>query len=217
MDSRAYANEEIASETIVVDGVGQRLRLHIENVRGGGGQRKVSLFCPIWIVNTTEHSLLYRQDKSTAFVAGSVVSPEQNGSLRLETSPISLRDHGSGNGGAVGTIVKHKRHTEPQLHPPSHSALETPRKKAFAGTPGVLAGYGQSPGMSRETVGTLLEKDMSLKRLASVAFMFNFSEAIVGHQKLAIQLAEGSRKSRYRSDWSPGFSVDTIGVPQVVG
>jgi hypothetical protein len=63
---------DIVSETSVVNTVGQRLSLNIENIRGGGGQRRISLFCPFWL-NTTEHTLRYRQEeKSKAFVSGTV-------------------------------------------------------------------------------------------------------------------------------------------------
>jgi hypothetical protein len=41
--------ETIDSETVVVDSIGQRLTLHIDNVIGGGGQRFISLFCPYWV------------------------------------------------------------------------------------------------------------------------------------------------------------------------
>ena len=56
VETMTYSANDVATETSVVDGVGQRLTLSIENTRGGGGQRRVSLFCPFWIVNTTEHA-----------------------------------------------------------------------------------------------------------------------------------------------------------------
>lgn len=54
--SQYYAND-VASETCVVDGIGQRLELKIENIRGGGGQRRISLYCPFWIVVSTPRSI----------------------------------------------------------------------------------------------------------------------------------------------------------------
>ena len=41
--------DAIDSEMIVIDSIGQRLRLHIDNVIGGGGQRFISIFCPYWV------------------------------------------------------------------------------------------------------------------------------------------------------------------------
>jgi hypothetical protein len=48
-----YTAADVANETTVVDGFGQRLTLNVENIRGGGGQRRISLFSPFWLVNTT--------------------------------------------------------------------------------------------------------------------------------------------------------------------
>ncbi len=46
-----YVMEDIATELSVVDSLGQRLRLHIDNVLGSGGQRRVTLYSPFWIVS----------------------------------------------------------------------------------------------------------------------------------------------------------------------
>ncbi len=73
VESTNYVADDVATETTVVDSVGQRLTLRIENIRGGGGQRKITLFCPFWIVNTTEHSLRYSQEKGKSYVSGTVV------------------------------------------------------------------------------------------------------------------------------------------------
>ena len=43
VDSQSYAASDVASETTVVDGVGQRLVLNIENVQGGGGDVNLAL------------------------------------------------------------------------------------------------------------------------------------------------------------------------------
>ena len=86
VETATYAASDVADETIVVDGVGQRLTLNIENIRGGGGQRRVSLFCPFWIVNTTEHSLRYKQDKAKTFVCGTVHGVGKDGSRPVDGS-----------------------------------------------------------------------------------------------------------------------------------
>jgi len=54
----------------LVDEHDQRLTLGIDNERGGGGQRKISVFCEFWVVNSTEHSLLYRQEGQKSFIGG---------------------------------------------------------------------------------------------------------------------------------------------------
>jgi hypothetical protein len=48
-----YGMEDIATELIVVDSLGQRLTLHIDNVLGRGGQHRVTLYAPFWIVSAT--------------------------------------------------------------------------------------------------------------------------------------------------------------------
>lgn len=60
VESVMLSSSDIASSTTVVDSIGQKLTLKIDNVQGGGGQRRISIFCPFWIVNNTEHSLVYR-------------------------------------------------------------------------------------------------------------------------------------------------------------
>lgn len=49
--SDGFGVEDIASEICVYDSLGQRLTLHIENILGSGGQRRVSLYSPFWIVS----------------------------------------------------------------------------------------------------------------------------------------------------------------------
>lgn len=205
VDSRAYSVDEIATETVVVDSVGQKLTLRIENTRGGGGQRRVVLFCPIWIVNTTDHALRYKQEKAQAFVAGTVVSPAQNGSQQID-----------GRMRRPAQIF----HRRKAMRSPNRNLLtevgpaRRNRDKVFPGTPGALAGTTFL--MSRERLASLLEKDLPVETLASIACMFNFSESIA-QQRLCVQLADGTGRSKYLSDWSHGFSLDSVGVPQLVG
>lgn len=45
----SFDTEAIDSEMTVIDSIGQRLTLLIDNVIGGGGQRFISLFCPYWV------------------------------------------------------------------------------------------------------------------------------------------------------------------------
>ena len=50
-----YVMEDIATELSVVDSLGQRLTLHINNILGSGGQRRVTLYAPFWIVSADLH------------------------------------------------------------------------------------------------------------------------------------------------------------------
>jgi hypothetical protein len=201
IDTALFFPEDIASETSVVDTVGQRLRLNIENIRGGGGQRRISLFCPFWIVNTTEHALRYRQEKSKAFVSGTVLSPSKDGSI-----PLS-----GGRARAKYEIPRQPRRNSERSH------LPLSEETIFSGTPGALA---TSPGrceLAPDKLGQLLDRNLPLVKLSKLAFMFNFHEGMMSAQKICVQLGDGTGSSRYVSDWSRGFNLDSVGFSHPVG
>lgn len=209
VESVTYSPGDVAQETIVVDGVGQRLKLNIENLRGGGGQRRVSLYCPFWIVNTTEHALRYRQDKAKLFVSGTVLTPEKDGSRPVDGSNRNY-------------LSRHKAQSSRRLvvgEKVARSSTPLNSETIFSGTPGALA---TSPGRCNLPVGELaklLDKDIPLENLAKLAFMFNFYDdgLSIGHQMLSVQLYDGTGQSEYLSDWSRGFSLESVGFSQIVG
>ena len=198
----------MATSTTVVDSVGQRLTLKIENVRGGGGQRRISLFCPFWIVNNTEHSLRYKQEKASSFVSGTVVSPEKDGSRPVDGSNRNYRN--------LHKLQSARRHMNQETA--ELESIPMNSKTIFSGTPGSLA---TSPGrcdLQPSELAALIEKDVPLQKLADLAFMFNFHEGLsIGHQMLSVQLHDGTHQSNYSSDWSRGFSLDSVGYYQIVG
>ena len=212
VDERTYNADEIATETVVVDGVGQKLTLKIANLRGGGGQRRISLFCPFWIVNTTEHALRYKQEKSSNFVAGTVCSPSCDGSKTVDGSRRNIERR---------VLVKSRfaaRHLDATARRDTNlSGIN--HETVFSGTPGAFASCPGRPHVSQERLAKLLERDLQLEDLASIAFMFNFHEdaPLIGHQRLVVQLADGTGLSPFTSDWSHGFSLEAIGMPQLVG
>ena len=197
IDSVVYFPHDVVDETTVVDGLGQRLILNIENVRGGGGQRRVSVFAQYWIVNCTEHPLRYKQEKGSTFVSGTVHSPEKDGSL-----PLS-----GGRARAKYDNTREKR-------------WDRFSGTIFSGTFGALA---TSPGrcdLPPDQVAKLIDANLSLENLATLAFMFNFHEGsvmMIGSQRLAVQLGDGTGETSYESDWSRGFSIDSVGISQFVG
>lgn len=203
IDTAIFFPQDVAEETTVVDGVGQRLTLNIENVRGGGGQRRISVFAPFWVVNTTEHSLRYKQENSKSFVCGTVSGPTKDGSL-----PLS-----GGRAHAHYEVPPHES-TESLngLRPISRGTI-------FSGTPGALA---TSPGrcdLPPEKAASLIDAELPIEKLSQLAFMFNFNEGVLslGNQKLSVQLWDGYEKTRYVSDWSQGFGLDSVGFSRVVG
>ena len=58
----------------LLDSMGQKLRLQVENTLGRGGQRSIVVYCPYWIVNTTQFKLRVKEDGSVFLPAGSVTN-----------------------------------------------------------------------------------------------------------------------------------------------
>jgi hypothetical protein len=214
VESVAYSQSDIATETTVVDGIGQRLTLRLENVRGGGGQRRVSLFCPFWVVNTTEHSLRYKQEKGKSFVSGTVISPEKDGSRPVDGSNRNYRMHHKDQ----ATRRKSSKRQVTLLLPEELESSAMNSKTIFAGTPGALASTPGRCDLDASEMAELIDKELSLERMAQLAFMFNFHEEglSIGHQMLSVQLFDGSGEWDYSSDWSRGFSLDSVGFSQIV-
>lgn len=210
VDSAAFSQDDIAAETTLVDGIGQRISLNLENLRGGGGQRRVSLFCPYWIVNTTEHSLLYKQEKTKTFVSGTVHSPDRDGSKPLDGSNFNYLEQ----------YKKQAWQQKPQ-NPISVADEGTPTEQEstiFAGTPGALASVPGRCYLPARTITELIDNNLSLERMSRLAFMFNFNEEglSLGGQMLSLQLYDGSDSRNFSSEWSRGFSLESVGVSQIV-
>lgn len=143
-------------------------------------------------MNCTEHPLRYKQETSTTFVSGTVHSPENDGSLPLSGARRNSKDSSDD--------------TEP-------SKFGWNSRKIFSGTFGALASTPGRCNYPTETVAKLIDRNLSLESLASLAFMFSFND---GCQRLCVQLADGTGQTSYVSDWSRGFSVDSVGISQIV-
>jgi hypothetical protein len=181
--------------------------LNIENVRGGGGQRRISLYCPFWIVNTTEHSLRYKQEKSKAFVSGNVLSEHKDGSRPVDGSNRNYQSRH--NSRSYKNLISGDS-------TPSTKPLNT--QTIFSGTPGALATAPGRCDLPATELAELVDQDMPVARLAELAYMFNFNDdGIIGNQMLSVQLYDGTGQSKYTSDWSRGFSLDSVGFSQIVG
>ena len=201
IDTSHFFPDDVVDGMNIVDGLGQQLALNIENVRGGGGQRRISVFCRFWILNTTEHCLRYKQENSRFFVSGTVLSPTKNGSLPL-------------SGGRSQATYE-----TPELGISSSRGSRRPlnEQTIFSGTPGALATYPGRCNLPSGQVAQLIDKAMPLEKMVQLAFMFNFQPATIGSQKLCVQLGDGTGLTSYESDWSRGFSLDTVGISQVLG
>ena len=203
-----YSASDVSTQTTVVDGVGQRLTLNIENIRGGGGQRRVSLFCPFWIVNTTEHSLRYKQEKGKSYVCGTV-SKGRDGSSPVDGSNRNYR--------ARHKMQSSRRLAVSKSYSDVNSVLQAPMnlQTIFAGTPGALATAPGRSDLNSQALAELIDHDMCLEKLSELAFMFNFPDD--GSQMLSTQLYDGTGQLNYMSEWSRGIGLESVGISQVVG
>ena len=185
-DQGNYSFASVARTISVVDSENQRLELNIDNQRGSGGQRHIVVSCPYWIVNTTEHPLTYKQEKSSQMVSGSISSPQNDGSRRI--------DHGHRN----------------LFYDPLRS------KTIFPGKRGAL--FHMKRNMDIDKYTSLLGNDISLEDLAELAFMFNYRNVnrLVGTDRLSLQLVDPQWRALRSSEWSRGFSLDSVGVTQIV-
>jgi hypothetical protein len=170
--------------------------LQIENIRGGGGQRRISVYCPFWVVNTTELPLRYKQENSKLYVSGTVHSPDRDGSK-------SMSNIGRGRSGrdtrsaAIMNDNKEKR-------------------SVFSGTPGALASISEESRLRKNEIARLLDADLTITKLWELAFMFNFPEGLgIAAQRLCIQLKDGTGSVSYQSDWSKGLTLESVGIAQV--
>lgn len=198
-----FGADDVATETSVIDSLGQRLTLLIDNVLGHGGQRHISLYCPFWIVNTTEHSLRYKQEKTQSFVSGTVVNSNRDGSKPVD-------------GSNRNDIEESESDVQPSIFENEIKFLKL--KTIHSGTPGALkavAGHALKPAL----LAALISEDLPLSVITKLAFMFNFQDVISlgGPPRLCIQLADTTGKTQYTSAWSSGFGLESVGVTQIVG
>ena len=196
-----FGVEDIAAELSVTDGLGQRLTLLIDNVLGSGGQRRVSLYCPFWIVNTTEHSLRYKQEKALSFVAGTVLSPDKDGSKPVD--------------GSNRNDVEDDDNLVPEKGMDSLGTV-------FSGRSGALSMLDElSDKLTKPSLlAALVSEDLPLGVMSKLAFMFNFQDflSLGQQQRLCMQLTDTTKTDpRYSSAWSSGFGLESVGVTQIVG
>jgi hypothetical protein len=70
-------SDNIVSSITLTDAVGQSLKLNIENTEGGGGHKRIVVYCPYWIVNTSQYSFRIREEGEEDLTAGSVTKEQQ--------------------------------------------------------------------------------------------------------------------------------------------
>jgi hypothetical protein len=224
------SNGAVASGITLTDGLGQRVALRIENRRGGGGQRHVTVYCAYWMVNTSHYRMRFRQEGSKALPAGTV-SAAGDGSRSigpLEDLPPAFASptadgHGGfsragapGSPGSPGGSPVVTRQRPRRIFPGTPGAL---REAAVAGGVAPLSpsGHGSVAGLRGQAGGSsssggalgdaFLREELSLQELTDLACMFSFADGGVlgfGEKRVCVQVEE--------SEWSKPFSADTIGM-----
>lgn len=195
IDEEATLNlDDIATEAIVVDSQGQRLSLSIENVVGGGGQRRISVFCPFWIVNLTEHSLKYKHDSNSSFVSGTIDDSENIGPKQSSKN-----------------YPKHDSSEYSTSKMPDPTSVAMKKGTIFAGAKGALATSDFA--LSLGECSLLMSNEFSIEAMSALGFMFNFHELPpINQRKIFVQLSDKD----YTSDWSDGVKLEAVGVRQHV-
>lgn len=198
---------EDVSTVLLTDTVGQRLILNIDNTEGKAGQRHITIYCPYWIVNACQYTIRIREEGSRSLPAGSVTA-QLDGSKTVTLSPLlnEKQDDSRHSGekfdkryGRVGEDI------DSSVYSSKLSSGAT-----FPGTKGIIHSS-NSKEFAYDNILHDKMANMSFEDIVELSYMFNFSDnarGLIGKKRVSIQMDESS--------WSRPFSLDTIGVNQVV-
>ncbi len=233
-DTNGPANS--VSNIVLTDTVGQKLQLNIKKSIGGKGYRQVSIYSSYWLVNTSNHSLRFKQDGVRGFPAGTVSK------LGDGSRPVFFRDDETCLGVREKNCTTNTErrsfdscdsvdYNEVDLPPPPQNYIMSPNH-IFAGMPGPLRPMvTTSPcsdninlvspvcsgrGMMASMRETLLKEELRIEELKRFACMFSFMDS--GDDDLH-SMPNWGEKLRVQVDdsmMSKAFSVDSIGVNQVL-
>lgn len=98
-------SSDVARSLTLLDNYNHKITVELEHHVGGAGQRRVTVYCPYWLVNHTDCMLIYRQEGKSTYPAGTIseVVEAEQGPLAASVGPIE----GEGDG-----------HFVPPLNPP---------------------------------------------------------------------------------------------------
>jgi hypothetical protein len=178
---------------VLTDTVGQRLFINIDNKEGGGGQRHIAVYCPYWIVNTSQFSLRIRQEGSQHLPAGTVTLQKDG------TRPVVFSNSFSDN-----QFNGSDSNNRPD------GKLPMGVGKIFPGRPGQLH-HSTAREISNQSPLKSLLRELGFEETVDLSYMFNFhndNDIIFGKKKVVVQIDD--------SDWSSSFSLDSVGVKQSI-
>lgn len=223
---KGFLEENFSTKTqssiILTDSVGQRLRLQIQNKMGGGGHRHILVYCPYWVVNTSQYTLRLKEEGSKYLPAGTVTA-QRSTHLSPHPCPHILFSRNGRLPLLSNTSRLNRFQPAPfslgaqSLHNPHHHSLHTQadflevEEKVYPGSPGPL----HSSKVREIEIDSPLQNllsDLSFDQMRSMSSMFNFLEEsdsrLLGSQKVIAQLDY--------SNWSNSFTLESVGVNQVL-
>jgi len=186
-------DESTDASFFLTDAHGQRLRLHIQNTLGGGGQRHIAVYCPYWIVNTSQYAVRIREENDIALPAGTI-TPQKNGTI-----PVSDADNERSG--------RHFHTIRDTANPNEHEIGES---TVFPGQQNQLHAS-QNNEIKEDSELLRLLKSFSFEEITDMAYLFNYKDDV--------RVIGGKRTVRIQMDdsvWSLPFSLDTAGVSQSV-
>lgn len=131
-------------------------------------------------------------------MSGTVISPELDGSKRVDSS-----NRNDEEGEELDLLDVES---------------EGPYSTIFPGRSGAL--HGPGPALDPVVLTSLISEELPLSIMSALAFMFNFQDTISlgSPPRLCLQLADAAdSNSEYTSAWSSGFGLESVGVTQIVG
>jgi len=213
MTNIGFGAEGIAADTTVVDSEGQKLVLRIDNALGGGGQRKVAIYCPFWIVNTTQHALRYKQEGKGAYVSGTV-SDRMDGSRPVDGSARNKKEASTGDDEKGASTEKGKKSKGKRsllddfnLSPEKGSLAKNTVRGVKSG-PGKTLALSESPEMAklRKKKGKIGRKKLRGLRLSDTSF--GKSEMAMSLSSPTSANSETEVKGHYKGP--PDTGVDVV-------
>jgi hypothetical protein len=224
-------DHDVAKFITMVDAENQKLLLQLEHQVGGAGQRRTILYCPYWLVNNTNCLLTYIQEGKSNTPAGTLKT-----STTMITASAVTAEGKSGKEGATKAPSPCRNAVDESYRPlmgfheinsswggigpkSDHSPAcilerDKRRHKQFPGELGLSKFHHKVKGGFRTNtsrMSTHFTDSYGLFELCEASFMFNYSEEnplSLGLQRLKIKVND--------SAWSKSFSLDTVGVNQVI-
>lgn len=225
-DDDQTASTDVNTHATVVDDVGQKLHICVSSRIGGGGQRHVIVYVPFWMINLTQYSIRYAQEGAreqlpagTLPASVKVDKPEKAATTGFSV-PNSRRPSLS-----LGQQLssEHMRRERSLTQPPHEQAAEEIDEASLCSNafmfnfnvPATSVRTNSSLENSRRSKFALTRKHNASGSHGGASathrrrgFASAASTLFTQSPQLQIQI-DGS-------EWSSSFSLDTIGVSQVL-